>query len=221
MRLLLVEDDRLLGEGIEMGLKQQAYIVDWLHDGEAAVLAIMHEAYDAVVLDIGLPRKNGIEVLKEVRKKGRMAPVLILTALDGIEDRIAGLDAGADDYLTKPFDLNELYARIRALIRRSVGRAEAKIIHGDLALNPASHAVSLNGKPVDLSRREYTVLLELMENRGRVLSRRQLEQGLYGLGEEVESNAVEVHVHHIRKKIDSKLIRTVRGVGYIIEKDSA
>ena len=219
MRLLLVEDDRLLGEGIEMGLKQQAYTVDWLQDGEAAVLAMLHEDYDAVVLDIGLPRKNGIEVLKEVRRKGSMAPVLILTALDAIEDRVAGLDAGADDYLTKPFDLNELYARIRALIRRSAGRAEAKIIHGDLELDPASHKVNFSGKPVDLSRREYTVLLELMENRGRVLSRRQLEQGLYGLGEEVESNAVEVHVHHIRKKIDSKLIRTVRGVGYIIEKN--
>ena len=219
MRLLLVEDDRLLGEGIEMGLKQQAYTVDWLQDGEAAVLAMLHEDYDAVVLDIGLPRKNGIEVLKDVRRKGRMAPVLILTALDAIEDRVAGLDAGADDYLTKPFDLNELYARIRALIRRSAGRAEAKIIHGDLELDPASHKVNFSGKPVDLSRREYTVLLELMENRGRVLSRRQLEQGLYGLGEEVESNAVEVHVHHIRKKIDSKLIRTVRGVGYIIEKN--
>ena len=219
MRLLLVEDDRLLGEGIEMGLKQQAYTVDWLQDGEAAVLAMQHEDYDAVVLDIGLPRKNGIEVLKEVRRKGSMAPVLILTALDAIEDRVAGLDAGADDYLTKPFDLNELYARIRALIRRSAGRAEAKIIHGDLELDPASHQVNFSGKPVDLSRREYTVLLELMENRGRVLSRRQLEQGLYGLGEEVESNAVEVHVHHIRKKIDSKLIRTVRGVGYIIEKN--
>ncbi|MFW2373999.1 MAG: response regulator transcription factor, partial [Gammaproteobacteria bacterium] len=200
MRLLLVEDDRLLGEGIEMGLKQQAYIVDWLEDGEAAVLAMLHEAYDAVVLDIGLPRKNGIEVLKEVRRKGKTVPVLILTALDAIEDRVAGLDAGADDYLTKPFDLNELYARIRALIRRSAGRAEAKIIHGELELDPASHQVSLSGKPVELSRREYTVLLELMENRGRVLSRRQLEQGLYGLGEEVESNAVEVHVHHIRKK---------------------
>lgn len=219
MRLLLVEDDRLLGEGIEMGLKQQAYIVDWLQDGEAAVLAIMHEDYDAVVLDIGLPRKNGIEVLNEIRRKGKTVPVLILTALDAIEDRVAGLDAGADDYLTKPFDLNELYARIRALIRRSAGRAEAKIIHGDLELDPASHQVSFNGQPVELSRREYTVLLELMENRGRVLSRRQLEQGLYGLGEEVESNAVEVHVHHIRKKIDSKLIRTVRGVGYIVEKD--
>lgn len=220
MRLLLVEDDRLLGEGIEMGLKQQAYIVDWLQDGEAAVLAIMHEEYDAVVLDIGLPRKNGIEVLNEIRRKGKTVPVLILTALDAIEDRVAGLDAGADDYLTKPFDLNELYARIRALIRRSSGRAEAKIIHADLELDPASHQVNFSGKPVDLSRREYTVLLELMENRGRVLSRRQLEQGLYGLGEEVESNAVEVHVHHIRKKIDSKLIRTVRGVGYIIEKNA-
>lgn len=219
MRLLLVEDDRLLGEGIEMGLKQQAYTVDWLQDGEAAVLAMLHDDYDAAVLDIGLPRKNGIEVLKDIRRKGRTVPVLILTAMDAIEDRVAGLDAGADDYLSKPFDLNELYARIRALIRRSAGRAEAKIIHGELELDPASHAVSLSGKPVELSRREYTVLLVLMENRGRVLSRRQLEQGLYGLGEEVESNAVEVHVHHIRKKIDSKLIRTVRGVGYIIEKD--
>ena len=221
MRVLLVEDDNLLGDGIKTGLQQQEYIVEWLQDGQSAVQAIEHEDFDIVVLDLGLPRLHGIEVLSQVRSKGHSVPVLILTAQDSIEDRVKGLDAGADDYLTKPFDLEELYARLRALIRRSTGRAEATIRYGDIELDPASHQVFKAGQLVDLSRREYAVLQELMENTGRVMSRVRLEQGLYGLGEEVESNAVEVYVHHIRKKLGSKLIRTIRGVGYMIEKTVA
>ena len=218
MRLLLVEDDHLLGVGIETGLTHQGYSVDWLQDGEAAVFLIVHEHYDTVVLDLGLPKKHGTDVLKEIRAKGCAVPVLILTAMDAVDDRVAGLDAGADDYLTKPFDLDELYARIRALIRRAGGRAQPVISYGDYELDPAAHQVTRNGQLIDLSRREFAVLLELMENRGRVLSRSRLEEGLYGMGEEVESNAVEVHIHHIRKKLDASIIKTVRGVGYMIEK---
>lgn len=218
MRVLLVEDDNLLGDGIKTGLQQQDYIVEWLQDGQAAVLAIGHEDYDVVVLDLGLPKLPGIEVLKQMRTLGKTVPVLILTAQDSIDDRVNGLDAGADDYLTKPFDLDELYARLRALIRRSSGRAEVVIRHGDIELNPASHQVYQAGQLVDLSRREFAVLQELMENSGRVMSRVRLEQGLYGLGEEVESNALEVYVHHLRKKLGSKLIRTIRGVGYMVDK---
>jgi DNA-binding response OmpR family regulator len=218
MRLLLVEDDALLGDGIRNGLKQQDFAVEWLRDGESAVHALLHEHYDAVVLDLGLPKKHGLDVLREVRSKGCYLPVLILTAQDAVEDRIAGLDAGADDYLIKPFDLEELYARIRALLRRSAGRAEPKISHGNIEIDPAAHQVTVAGCPVELSRREYAVLLELMQNRGRVMSRTRLEEGLYEWGEQVESNTVEVHVHHLRKKLGSDLVRTIRGVGYMIDK---
>ncbi|TNF35246.1 MAG: response regulator [Gammaproteobacteria bacterium] len=218
MRLLLVEDDSLLGDGIQTGLKQQGYTVDWLKDGESASMALQHDDFDAVVLDLGLPKKHGIDVLKEVRKSGKAVPVLILTAQDAVEDKVAGLDAGADDYLTKPFDLDELYARIRVLTRRTAGRIETRISHGDVEIDPAAHQVYRAGQPVELSRREFAVLLELMQNRGRVMSRSRLEQGLYGWGDEVESNAVEVHVHHLRKKLGSELIRTIRGVGYMIDK---
>lgn len=218
MRLLLVEDDALLGDGIRNGLKQQDYTVEWLQDGQAAIVSLLHDNFDAVVLDLGLPKKHGLEVLKEIRAKGRTLPVLILTAQDAIEDRVAGLDAGADDYLVKPFDLDELYARIRALTRRATGRAEPKIVCGDIELDPAAHQVTRGGEVIELSRREYTVLLELMQNRGRVLSRARLEESLYDWGEQVESNAVEVHVHHLRKKLGSELIRTIRGVGYMINK---
>ncbi|MDQ1362970.1 MAG: two-component system, OmpR family, response regulator QseB [Pseudomonadota bacterium] len=218
MRLLLVEDDALLGDGIRNGLKQQDFAVEWLRDGESAVQGLLHEHYDAVVLDLGLPKKHGLDVLREIRSKGKTLPVLILTAQDAVEDRVAGLDAGADDYLIKPFDLDELYARIRALLRRAAGRAEPKIVYGEIEIDPAAHQVTLAGKPVELSRREYSVLLELMQNRGRVMSRSRLEEGLYEWGEQVESNTVEVHVHHLRKKLGSNLIRTMRGVGYMIDK---
>ncbi len=218
MRILLVEDDPLLGDGIQTGLKQQDYNVEWLQDGQSASTALLHEEYDIVVLDLGLPRKHGLDVLKEMRGKGRQMPVLILTAQGETEDRVAGLDAGADDYLTKPFDIDELYARIRALIRRAGGRAQPKIRYQDVELDPAAHRVTRAGEDVSLSRREFSVLLELMENQGRVLSRSRLEQGLSGMEEEVESNAVEVHIHHLRKKLGNELIRTVRGVGYMIDK---
>ena len=218
MRLLLVEDDALLGDGIRNGLKQQDFAVEWLRDGESAVRSLLHEHYDVVVLDLGLPKKHGLDVLREIRAKGVKLPVLILTAQDAVEDRITGLDAGADDYLVKPFDLDELYARIRALLRRSSGRADPKIIHGEIEIDPAAHQVMLAGNIVELSRREYAVLLELLQNRGRVLSRTRLEEGLYEWSEQIESNTVEVHVHHLRKKLGVELIRTIRGVGYMIAK---
>jgi len=218
MRLLLVEDDRLLGDGISAGLKQEGYTVDWLTDGEAAEAALKTEHYDLMVLDLGLPRRGGLEVLKELRGRGDTLPVLILTARDTVAERVAGLDAGADDYLVKPFDLDELAARLRALQRRQSGRATSGIEHGELFLDPAAHAVTWAGQPVELSPREFAVLHMLLENRGKVLSRARLEEGLYSWDGDVESNAVEVYIHHLRKKLDAKLIRTIRGVGYIIDK---
>lgn len=218
MRIILVEDDGLLGQGIEAGLKQQNYNVEWFQAGEPALMSVKHESYDAMVLDIGLPDISGLQVLRSLRKQGALLPVLILTALDGVEDRIAGLDAGADDYLTKPFDLDEVYARIRALIRRAGGRAESVIQYQDVILNPAAHTVTRSGELVDLSRREYGLLQELLENSGRVLSRSRLEDGLYSMDDDVGSNAVEVHIHHLRKKLGNQVIRTVRGVGYTVDK---
>lgn len=218
MRILLVEDDELLGQGVLKGLQQQHYTVEWFKAGEPTLLSLKHENYDLMVLDLGLPDISGLEVLKKLRKQGLLMPVLILTAQDGVGDRIAGLDAGADDYLTKPFDLDEVYARIRALIRRAGGRAELVIEHQDIQLNPAAHTVTKAAESVDLSRREYSLLHELLENTGRVLSRSRLEDSLYTMDDDVGSNTVEVHVHHLRKKLGSKLIRTVRGVGYTIDK---
>lgn len=219
MRLLLVEDDALLGEGVELGLRQVGYAVDWVQDGEAASTALMYESYDLMVLDLGLPKKSGLEVLKDLRNSGDQLPVLILTAMATVEHRVAGLDAGADDYLSKPFDLAELYARLRALARRNTGRTETIIEYADIRLNPAAHDVHKGGEKVEISRREYAVLLSLLENTGRVMSREMLEQTMYGWGEEVGSNAVEVYVHHLRKKLGNDLIRTIRGIGYMIDKE--
>ena len=219
MKILLVEDDRLLGDGIRAGLQQAGFAVDWAQDGRAAELALSGEAYDAVVLDLGLPRLSGMEVLARTRAVRNPVPVLILTARDTVPDRIAGLDAGADDYLVKPFDLGELQARLRALIRRGQRQAEPLLAHGALRLDPAGRSVSWEGKPVELSAREYAVLHTLLLNAGRVLSKAQLEEKLYGWGEEIESNAVEVFVHHLRRKLSPELIRTVRGVGYLIPKE--
>lgn len=218
MRLLLVEDDPLLGEGIRAGLTQAGFAVDWVKDGEQARAALESETYGLMVLDLGLPRLSGEEVLRRLRAKNDPLPVLILTARDTVADRVKGLDAGADDYLVKPFDLDELTARLRALLRRSGGRATPVIRHGKLEVDPAAHAAALDGRPVELAPKEFAILLDLLENAGRVRSREQLEQSLYGWGEEVESNAVEVHIHHLRKKLGSELIRTLRGVGYLIDK---
>lgn len=214
MRLLIVEDDPLLGDGIQAGLKQAGYSADWVRDGVAAEQALANEAFDAVVLDLGLPRLSGLDLLRRLRAAGNTVPVLILTARDRVEDRVAGLDSGGDDYLVKPFDLHELAARLRALVRRSHGQAQPVLRIGALELDPAAHAVRFEGAPVDLSGREFSVLHALALNAGRVLSRDRLEQTLYGWGEEVESNAIEVHIHHLRRKLRADLIRTVRGVGY-------
>jgi two-component system response regulator QseB len=218
MRLLLVEDDELLGDGLRIGLKQSGYTVEWLKDGIAADQALQQEQFDLVVLDLGLPRQSGLEVLKNLRKSGNSVPVLILTARDAVEDRVEGLDCGGDDYLVKPFDLDELCARLRALQRRRSGRVEPQIQHGDLLVDPAAHKVSLAGNEINLSTSEFALLHYLLDNRGRVIPRTRLEEMLYGWQSEVESNALEVFIHHLRKKLGRDLIRTVRGVGYVIEK---
>ena len=220
MRLLLVEDDKALGEGLRLGLRQEGYTVDWLQDGASAVHALLSEEFDLLVLDLGLPRLDGIQVLRQLRGSGSALPVLILTARDATEDRIAGLDAGADDYLVKPFDLDELKARLRALLRRSAGRAQVLIEHAGICLDPASQQVSYLGKPVPMTPKEYLLLHELLSQPGKVLTRERLAQSLYGWDEEAESNTLEVHIHHLRKKLFSSLIRTVRGVGYLVEEQS-
>jgi len=218
MRVLLVEDDPILGDGIKTGLKQDKYNVDWLSDGGQASNALETDHYDLILLDLNLPVKNGLDVLKEMRRQDNGTPVLILTARDAIEDRVKGLDMGADDYLSKPFDLDELLARVRALLRRSKGRTTPTLIHGELELNPVEHSVTLTGKAIDLSPVEFNLLQILLENRGRVFPRAQLEDKLYGWNKDVDSNTIEVHVHHLRKKLGNELIRTVRGVGYVIDK---
>lgn len=218
MRILIVEDDTLLGDGIRVGLSQQGYAADWVEDGAMAQTALLANEYEAIVLDLGLPKISGLELLKDIRKKGNDTPVIILTAQDGVEDRIKGLDTGADDYLTKPFDLEELTARLRALLRRRGGRSTPVIEHGDIIVDPASHSVKKDGEVIDISPREFTILQLLLENQGKVMSRSRLEEGLYAWNDEVESNTVEVHIHHLRKKLGAKLIRTIRGVGYIIDK---
>jgi DNA-binding response OmpR family regulator len=218
MKLLLVEDDALLGDGVRAGLKQAGFAVDWVQDGLAAKVALESEEYDLLVLDLGLPKLSGMDLLKSVRAKRASLPVLILTARDTVADRVAGLNAGADDYLVKPFDLDELIARLNALLRRSAGQVELTLQHGAIELTPASHQVRLAGTDVSMSAREFSLLHTLLLHAGRVHSREQLEQTLYGWGEEVESNAIEVHVHHLRKKLGNDLIRTLRGVGYVIDK---
>lgn len=216
MRILLVEDDPLLGDGVQAGLAQSGFGVDWVKDGIAADLALKTGDYAAVVLDLGLPRLSGFELLRRARSAGNRIPVLILTARDEVEDRIKGLDAGADDYVVKPFDLHELAARLRALIRRSHGEAAPRVRVGEVELDPAAHQVTFKGKPLGLSARELALLHELMLSAGRVLSREQLSERLYAWGEEIESNAIDVHIHHLRRKLAPGLIRTVRGVGYLM-----
>ena len=214
MRLLLVEDDPMIGASVQSGLRQDGYTVDWVRDGAAADLAVANGVYELILLDLGLPRKSGLELLVGLRKKGLAVPVLVITARDSVADRVKGLDAGADDYLVKPFSLDELSARIRALMRRQGGRASLVIEHGALSLNPATHEVALNGTPVKLSGREFALLHTLLEQPGVPLSRAQLEERLYGWDEEVESNTVEVYIHSLRRKLGAEWIRNVRGVGY-------
>ena len=214
MRLLLAEDDNMIGEAVRAGLRRQGFAVDWVRDGVAAEQALLGEAYDACLLDLGLPRKAGLDVLRRLRERGSTLPVLVLTARDAITDRVDGLDAGADDYVVKPFDLAELAARIRAVTRRKGGRAQPVIEHGEVTLDPATREVRRNGELVALSPREFALLQALLEHPGRILSRAQLEERLYGWGEEIESNVVEVHLHTLRRKLGADFIRNVRGVGY-------
>jgi DNA-binding response OmpR family regulator len=216
MRVLVVEDDNLLGDALQAGLKQAGYAVDWLRDGLSADQALSTEPYVAAVLDLGLPRAGGLEVLRRLRQRGSALPVLILTARDTVEDRITGLDGGADDYLVKPFDMGELSARLRALIRRGNGQPAPSLAVGEVELDPAAHSVRYQGCLVDLSAREFAVLQALMLSTGKVLSRTQLEEQLYAWGEEIESNAIEVHIHHLRRKLYPALIETIRGVGYMV-----
>ncbi len=217
MRIMLVEDDLLLGEGLQEALEVQGYVVDWFKDGESAVAAMRRGGYELVVLDLGLPGRDGLSLLAEWRGHDLALPVLILTARDTLTDRVGGLDAGADDYLLKPFDLAELLARIRALLRRAAGRPGSSLVHGRVTLDPVSHDVTLDGGPVTLSRREFLLLKEFLMHPGKVLSKSQLEESLYGWSDEVESNTLEVHIHHLRKKLYPELIRTVRGAGYILD----
>jgi two-component system, OmpR family, response regulator QseB len=220
MRILLVEDDEPLGQGICSGLAQYGYVVDWLKDGAAALRFLRAETFDIIVLDLNLPKLSGLAVLQELRGNGLKTPVLILTARDSIEDRVKGLDSGADDYLTKPFDLDELSARVRALQRRYAGkRAEPVLIYRNITLDPASLCVTIGEEYINLSRREIALLQKLLENVGHVVSRDVLNQCLYGWGDDVDSNTLEVHVHNLRKKLSANFIRTIRGVGYMAEKE--
>ena len=216
MRLLLVEDDPMIGESIVDGLRGENYAVDWVRDGRDAELALGGVAYDLMLLDLGLPGKQGMDVLRSARTRGDDLPVLIITARDGTPARVEGLDAGADDYLVKPFDLDELLARIRALLRRRVNRTRSVVEHGGLTLDLASHEVSFAGEQVKLSAREFSVLRALLDNPGSVVSKSQLEEKLYGWNTEVESNTVDVYVHRLRKKFGADFIKNVRGVGYKI-----
>lgn len=221
MRVLLVEDDPLLGSGVRAGLEQAGVTADWTQDGEEAEAALSTTSYDAVVLDLGLPKMDGLSLLRRLRSRQNPVPVLVLTARGAVGDRVAGLDAGADDYLAKPFDLAELQARLRALLRRSKSVAAPVVRHGRVALEPATRTVTLDGERVGLLPREFATLEALLLNAGRVLSRAQLEDMLYGWDGEVESNAVEVYVHRLRRKLHPDLIRTVRGVGYLVPKGPA
>ena len=216
MRVLIVEDDALLGDALQAGLREQGIAAEWLRDGRSADEASRTEDFSALIVDIGLPRLDGLQLVRRMRARNDQTPVLLLTARDAINDRVLGLDAGADDYVVKPVALAELTARLRALVRRSTGQASPVLSVGPLRLDPAAHRVSFRGEPIELSVREFAVLHELMANVGRVLSREQLEARLYEWDRALESNAIEVHIHHLRKKITPQIIHTVRGVGYLM-----
>ncbi len=217
MRLLLVEDDRAVGQGIRVALGSEGYTLDWLQDGASALHALRSERFDLLLLDLGLPRLDGLDLLRQIRAEQQSLPVLILTARDGTPDRIAGLDAGADDYLVKPFDVDELKARVRALLRRSQGRAQPLLEHGPISLDPSTQQVSFNGVEIAMTPMEYQLLHQLMIRPGKVVTRERLSSTLYGWQDKVESNTLEVLIHNLRKKLSPELIRTVRGVGYRIE----
>jgi len=219
MRVLLIEDDRMIAQGLQTALRQDGYTVDWMGDGNSAAAALHSSHFDLVLLDLGLPERDGLEVLRELRRRGDATPVLILTARDEVQDRIDGLDSGADDYIVKPFDLDEVSARMRSVLRRANGRGDPCIRAGGICLNPATHAVEQQGVPVQLSAHEYAVLEALLQRPGAILSRAQLEDRLYGWDTQVESNAVEVYIHSLRRKLGSEAIRTLRGVGYFIPKE--
>ena len=221
MRVLLAEDDAMIGAAVRDRLRSQGFAVDWVRDGRAADAALEGDVYDLLLLDLGLPGREGLAVLKALRGRGSVLPVVIVTARDAVDDRVAGLDAGADDYVVKPFDLKELEARLRAVLRRRAGSASSVIEHGRLSLDLASHELRRDGVPVPVSPREFALLHALLEHPGRILSRAQLEERLYGWGEEVGSNVVEVHIHSLRRKLGADLIRNVRGVGYRIPEDPA
>lgn len=218
MRVLLVEDDPMIAQGLQTALRDGGFAVDWMRDGAGAAAALRTAAFDLVLLDLGLPRRDGIDVLRELRRRGDTTPVIILTARDDIQHRVAGLDAGADDYVVKPFDLDEVTARMRSVLRRAAGRGEPVIQHGDLRLDPVTRTVERGGVPVNLSAHEYAVLEALLQRPGAVLSRAQLEDRLYGWDEQIGSNAIEVYVHGLRRKLGSDVIRTLRGVGYFVPK---
>jgi two-component system response regulator QseB len=221
MRILLVEDDRMIADGVRKALRADGWATDWVADGAAALSALGLEQYDLVLLDLGLPKRDGLDVLRSLRTSGNKVPVLICTARDAVADRVSGLDAGADDYLVKPFDLDELAARMRALLRRQAGRGEPVMRFGALTIDPTSREVAIDGTTVALSAREYALLEALAARPGAVLSKSQLEEKIYGWGEEIGSNAVEVYVHALRKKLGADFIRTVRGLGYLIPRQSA
>ena len=220
MRILLVEDDAMIGESVVSGLAGEGHAIDWVRDGVAAETAVATTPYALVLLDLGLPKRSGLEVLKSLRARKLDLPVLVMTARDTVRDRVAGLDAGADDYLIKPFDLDELSARVRALLRRASGRAEPLVERGALVLNPATHEVRWHGEALDISGREFALLAALAERPGAVISRAQLEEKLYGWNESIGSNAVEVHIHNLRRKLGDDAIRTVRGLGYRLGTDA-
>jgi DNA-binding response OmpR family regulator len=218
MRVLLVEDDRMIAQGLQTALRQDGYTVDGMSDGRSAAEALRTARFDVVLLDLGLPERDGIDVLRELRRRGDSTPVIIVTARDDVQSRVAGLDAGADDYIIKPFDLDEVSARMRSVLRRAAGRGDPYISHRGISLNPVTHGVERDGVPVVLSAHEFSVLEALLQRPGAVLSRAQLEDRLYGWGDQIESNAVEVYVHGLRRKLGSDTIRTLRGVGYFIPK---
>lgn len=219
MRILLIEDDNMIGKAVRLGLMNAGFVVDWALDGRAAELGLANPVYDVAILDLGLPKIDGMDVLRTLRQGGNSIPVLVATARDAVADRISGLEAGADDYVLKPFDLDELVARVRALIRRRSGNVSSVLCAGELILDPIRKTVEFAGAAVELSAREFVILEALMQRPGAVLSREQLEESVYGWGQEIGSNAIEVHLHHLRRKLGADVIKNVRGVGYRVAED--